>query len=263
MDPDFTREIFEKLLKSGKITKSDSILVVGGLGAERDFFSNLSFRNVTISNIAKDNENAMLPFDYVQQDMNHLSFPDASFDFVFVSASLHHCSSPVGGFLEMYRVARKGTIVVESRDSLLMRSAQRIGLIPNYEISAVRHNKSLNGGVDNTNIPNYVFRWSERDFKRLVSSFNPMGPHEFIFLYKFNPYLDQIAGVDSDKIEYLSLKVAVLLIKPFMFFLKNQRNLFGVVILKPRLPQDLFPWLKIEMKSGKIVFNSEYKGVYG
>jgi len=257
MDVGYNKKVFERLLKLKKIQKSDRILVIGGLEAERDFFVSLNFKNVTISNISEIKRNLIAPFKFTRQNINHLTFRDNSFDFVFVSASLHHSSSPASSLLEMYRVAKKGIIVTEVRDSAMARLGQKIGMIPEYEIAAVVGNRFSRGGVDNTEIPNYVYRWTERELKKIVSSFNPTGKHEFIFFYKFSPSFshDKLMG---KKLKYYLLKFMAIIAIPFVFLIKNQGNIFSAVVLKPHIPKDLFPWLKI--KKNKITFNPKFKG---
>ena len=69
----------------------------------------------------------------------------------------------------MYRVARKGIIVIESRRSLLMQIANRLGLSPEYEVEAVVGSELERGGVDNTAIPNYIYRWTEDELMRAIN----------------------------------------------------------------------------------------------
>ena len=51
--------------------------------------------------------------EFSNQDMNSLTFEDNSFDFVFIKESLHHMSKPYLGLYEMFRVAKKGVILIE------------------------------------------------------------------------------------------------------------------------------------------------------
>jgi SAM-dependent methyltransferase len=257
MDIDFNKKTFEKMEKMGLIGKQDSILVVGGLKPERDLFVFLGFKNVTISNIINMESGAFSPFGYIQQDARRLNFPCGSFDFVFVSASLHHCSSPVGALLEMYRVAKKGIVLTEARDSFVMRLAQRLKIVRSYECEAITGGNIKSGGVDNTEIPNYVYRWTERELEKIVSSFNPVGNHKFLFFYKFSPSFSQ-ARLAGNNLRYFALKFTAILFEPVALLFKKQSNFFSAVILKPRIPADLFPWLKAE--GGKVVFNREFKG---
>jgi len=60
------------------------------------------------------------------------------------------------------------------------------------------------------------------------------------------------------KVKYYSLKIMATLIRPFVFLLKKQSNSFGAIILKPNIPQDLYPW--VMLKDNKIVFNTKFNG---
>ncbi len=74
------------------------------------------------------------------QDVERLGFTDRAFDFVVVHQGLHHCHSPHRGLLEMYRVARRGVLAFEPRDTRLVRLGVRLGFGQEYEIAAVAEN---------------------------------------------------------------------------------------------------------------------------
>jgi len=258
MDIKFNQKIFRRLLKLNRISKKDSILAVGAVKAERDFFMDLNFKNVTILNITKFKTSAVSPFKYINSDITKLKLPDGCFDFVFVSASLHHCSSPVGAFCQMYRVAKKGVIVTEPRDSLIVRLGQKAKIIPEYELEAVTDNGFVHGGTNDTAVPNYIYRWTEREFEKIVKSLNPIGKHKFLFFYKFNPSFSQAKLIDH-RLKYYLLRFIALLMWPLTLLFRKQGNTLGVVIFKPQIPKDLFPWLKVG-KNRKIVFNRTFCG---
>ena len=48
----------------------------------------------------------------------------------------------------------------------------KLKLSEEYELSAIKKNITT-GGVDNTSIPNYVYRWTEREIIKLMKSFRP------------------------------------------------------------------------------------------
>ena len=104
---------------------------------------------------------------------------DSSYDYCVAHASIHHSSQPHRAITEMYRVA-KGILLIESNDSLLMRIAVKLKLAEEYEVSAVKNGST---GVDETYIPNYVYRWTEREIEKLIKSFKPNLNHEIIFKY--------------------------------------------------------------------------------
>ncbi len=49
-----------------------------------------------------------------------------------------------------------GILAFEARDSLLMRIVTKLNLAQEYEHAAVFYNNCSHGGVNNTQIPNYV-----------------------------------------------------------------------------------------------------------
>ena len=53
-----------------------------------------------------------------------------------------------------------------------------------YELSAVKKNINT-GGVDNTNVPNYVYRWTEREIIKLIKSYKPEINHKIYFDYGY------------------------------------------------------------------------------
>jgi SAM-dependent methyltransferase len=251
----FAESVLEKLVADGTMAQSDSVIGVCSSERERDVFSHLAFQNVMLTNIDAQAGDRFHPFDWSYQDAQELQFAAGSFDFAFVADGLHHCSCPHRALLEMYRVARKGIVIVESRDSLLMRTANRLGLSPEYEVEAVVGCEFKAGGVDNSAIPNYIYRWTESDFKKAIRSFDPCGNQTFRFFYGLNlPY--ELAGWKKSSLKIRVITVTAPLLRGATYFFKKQRNTFGMVALKPHIPRDLWPWLKVEDED--IVFNREY-----
>ena len=157
----------------------DSILVVAGSYNDRDVFNKLGYSNVTISNLdTRIEKDEFMPFDWSYQDAENLTYPDKSFDYVVVHEGLHHCFSPHRALLSMYSVARKGIIFFEARDSFVMQVAAYFNFTLNYEHSAVFYNDMKYGGVNNTSIPNYIYRWTEREVEKTIRSFYPYAKPE-------------------------------------------------------------------------------------
>jgi ubiquinone/menaquinone biosynthesis C-methylase UbiE len=252
----FVQSTLERLVEDKVLAPSDSILVVCGGDAECVLFVEMEFPNVVISNLDERMlSDQFAPLDWSFQDAQDLTYEDASFDFVFVSDGLHHCASPHRALLEMYRVARKGIIVFESRDSLLMHTANRLGLSPEYELEAVINNDFCYGGVDNTQIPNFIYRWTEQDFEKTIKSFDPVGKQKFRYFYGVNlPY--ETATYKKTRLKYYAIKIADPFLKLFTRLFKKQCNSFAMVALKPQVPDDLWPWLAVEDEA--IVFQRAY-----
>jgi SAM-dependent methyltransferase len=257
----FVESVLAELLEEGVLTTSDSVIGVCAGSRERDLFAELGFTNVLITNLDDriTDEAAFAPFDWSLQDAQNLSIPDAAFDFAFVADGLHHCSSPHKALLEMYRVSRKGLVVVESRDNLLMRVATSAGLSPEYEVEAVIGNDFKLGGVDNTAIPNYIYRWTENEFKKTISSFDPSGKHVFRFSYGLNLPFER-AKMKKTNAKLYAVRLTEPLVKAFTGIFRKQRNTLAMVALKPRLPQDLWPWLTIGREG--IEFDRTYAGAH-
>jgi SAM-dependent methyltransferase len=256
MRTSFVESVLESLLSDGTIARSDSVVSVCAGTREREVFASVGLPNAMITNVdERDAGDRYAPFEYSYQDAHNLTFADGSFDFSFVTDGLHHCSAPHQALLEMYRVARKGIIVVESRDSLLMRTATRFGLSPEYEVEAVIGSEFVRGGRDNTCVPNYIYRWTEADFEKSIQSFDPVGKHTFQFFYDLNlPY--ELAEWKKSSLKLRVIRVADPLLRGMTRVFKRQCNTLAMVALKPRIPEDLWPWLTVE--DGQIVFNRRY-----
>lgn len=235
------------------LNKNTSILVVGGGETDRDVFIDLGFKNVVISNLdSRLKGNEFAPYQWNFQKAEELTYDDLEFDFVVVHAALHHCESPHRALLEMYRVAKIGLIAFESRDSLLMNFLEKIELSPTYEHVAVYYNDGKFGGVNNTEIPNYIYRWTEREIQKTISSYAPFAKHQFLYQYGN----DIPSSVSLEKKSVLKNTI-ISLVKPFykMFTIlfPKQQNLFAFYVNKPDTLHDLHEWLKLENE--KIKFN--------
>jgi ubiquinone/menaquinone biosynthesis C-methylase UbiE len=111
--------------------------------------------------------------------MQDLPCNDDSYDYVIIHTSIHNCSKPHAAVLEMLRVAKYGLIFIESRDCFLTKLSCSLGLSEIYEYSAVRNDDRE--GVDNTNVPNFVYRWTEREVLKLVNSYKPLNKYKIFF----------------------------------------------------------------------------------
>jgi hypothetical protein len=61
------------------------------------------------------------------------------------------------------------------------RSGVTLGLIEVFELSAVIGNGGECAGVNYTSVPNYVYRWTERDFQKTICCADPTGRPAFRF----------------------------------------------------------------------------------
>jgi SAM-dependent methyltransferase len=239
----FYRRALERLLADGALTREMSVLVTCGGDLDRDVFRSLGFAQVTITNLDERlGEDAFAPYTWSHADAEALPFPDGSFDWTVVSAGLHHCRSPHRAVLELYRVARKGILGLESRDSASMRLAATLRLVDDYEVTAVAAHDFLAGGVANTAVPNYVYRWTERELEKTIASFAPHAQHRFLYLRELEiPWSVVEAGGGK---RTRALRVLLPLVRLLVRFVPSQANLFAFAVLKPEASDCLQPWLR-------------------
>ncbi len=243
---DTRTSFYSATIKKWITDKKSFVLIVGGGETDRNVFNNAGFENVVISNLdSRLKGDEFAPYAWSFQKAEDLSYGDAEFDFVVIHAALHHCESPHRALLEMYRVAKIGLIAFESRDSLLIRFLEKVGLTQSYEHVAVYYNDGKFGGVNNSEIPNYIYRWTEREIEKTISSYAPFTKHRFGYQY----------GNDTPSIAVLEKKslfkrIFISLVKPFYqvfaLLFPKQQNLFAFYVLKPDVSKDLFEWLKLE-----------------
>jgi SAM-dependent methyltransferase len=169
----FYERTLQQLLDDGLVERGWRVLVVAGGQVDREAFAATGFTDVTVTNLSEDGDE--------RQDAEALTYEDEAFDFAVISAGLHHCASPHKALLELYRVARHGILALEARDSSLMRLAQRIGVVDDYELTAVADNGFAAGGVRNTAVPNFVYRWTEREVEKTIASAAPQRTHRFVW----------------------------------------------------------------------------------
>jgi len=227
MKAGFVEAVTDALLAEGVLAPSDSVVAVCAGLRERELLVERGFSRAVISNL--DAEGDVAPFDWSRQDAQQLGFENDSFDFALVVAGLHHCASPHQALVEMYRVARKGIVAIEARDSVLTKAAVRLGLASEYELSAVAAHGYRAGGVDDTSIPNFIYRWTEAEFRKVIRSADPTGEPSFRFFHSLDV---------PDRMPVASVAGPVLGTLARLF--PRLSNTIAMVALRPRR---LWPWL--------------------
>jgi len=254
----------ERLIFYGNIVakvitdRQASILVCGGGIRDKETFDALGFLNVTISNLdSRMESNQYKPYGWIRENISDLSLADNEYDYVVVHAALHHCRSPHRALTEMYRVARRAVLAFEARDSAVMRILENLNLTQTYECTAVFFNDCKFGGVENSDVPNFVFRWTEREVRKTIQSYNPVAEHKIRFFYATG-----IPSSASAEKKGLAKRFFLSALKPFyILFVRifpKQQNLFAFYIEKPILPDDLFEWLQFNQITGSVNFNSKW-----
>ena len=243
------------------------LLVLGGSDEDIGSLRTLGFQNLTLSNLASAlDTSAIGPIDNglktVAIDAEDLAVPDNAYDVVLAHEVLHHCRSPHRALCEMLRVSRKYVIFMEPNDSLAMRLLVRMHLSFPYELAAVVDHDCKSGGLRDTAVPNYVYRWNKNELSKTVSSFLA----EYMFSVSAHPYWDfnidekELALRKQTKLSVITNAVgAKKFITSLKFgqrflnrvpFLRDQGNKFLCLVEKRG---ELKPWLAFE--ENKIIFN--------
>ena len=197
--------------------KKSKILVLGAGKLDQKIFKNLGFVNVTYTNIENSKEDNLNQFN----NIHDIKLKDNSFEFCVAHACIHHSSKPHLAILELFRVCSEGSLIIEANDSLLTRIACKLKLSEEYELSAVEKNV-ISGGVDNTNIPNYVYRWTEREVMKLMKSFRPDLKHKIDFDY-------------AHQLKFTNSRFINLLFDIFFQFLENKKIFYQYIFKKMKI----------------------------
>ena len=249
----FYQKILNKIVKNHIISLDDNILVVAGGEKDRNAFYSCGFKNVTITNLDAHQEiRDYKPYSWKMEDAEKLSFEDNEFDWVFVHDGLHHCASPHTALCEMLRVSKKGIGAFESKDSLLNWLANKLKLVPSYEIEPCILSEGKYGGIRNSQIPNHVYKWTEREVKKTVNSYTPQYQHKFTFYYGLTIPIHRLS-MSKNIFKKIFAYIGKIVLPIFTFFFKSQGNLFAFIVKKN---VKLQPWLKIE--NNEILFDLDY-----
>ena len=238
----FYEDSLAAMLAANDFGRGDRVLVVCGGELDKATLAGLGFTNVVISNLDERAGSAIAPFAWARQDAERLTYADGEFDVVMVHAGLHHCHSPHRALLEMFRVARKCVVVFEARDSLMMRLAVRFGFTFDYELEAVTDDNFEHGGVANGPVPNFVYRWTEREIEKTIASFDPGHQHVFRYYYGLRVPIERLLNTRQTALRLLA-SVLTPALKLFTRLFPTQCNEFAFSIGKTG---NLKPWMESE-----------------
>jgi SAM-dependent methyltransferase len=219
----------------------ESVLVVCGGRYDQRTLEAIGIKSAVISNVSPhQGVKTYGSYAWEFQDAEDITRPDRSFDWVIVHAGLHHCASPHRAFCEMLRVARKGVLVIESRDSFVLGIAKRFGLVPDFELEPALLSGGKSGGYRDTPIPNYIYRWTEREVEKTVASFDPAHRNVIEYHYGWRLPMQRIAMAKNPFVRAV-VKMADAGKWLFEKLLPRQGNCFGIVVRKTG---ELQPWMK-------------------
>lgn len=246
MQQDFYSEVVGELLRSGVLSPELEILVLCGGATDKAVLSRSGFTNVTISNVdPRADPKAFAPYRWSFQDAERLTLADDAVDFCIVHSGLHHCRSPHRALLEMYRVARRGLLLFEPYDNLVTRIGVKLRIGQDYEHASVYCNEGHYGGVENTEIPNYVYRFTEREIIKTIHSYAPYARHDIRFFHRMRVPWTQLRRRRNQTF-YRLVRLSTPALKLVELCFPRQANNFAAVVRKPELPAALHPWLRQE-----------------
>jgi SAM-dependent methyltransferase len=244
-DPTFAARTLRKLIAAGSVDPRWRTLVVCGGPFDELLLQDFGFTDHLITSIVPELP-AVSRFQHA--DAQNLPFEDGSFDLVMVHAGLHHCASPHRALTEMYRVASKMVIAFEAQDSRIVRAFARTGIVLTYEFDEVNEKKT-GGGVNNTTVPNYIYRWTRREVEKVIRTYDAAREprirffSEFVFFEQFlkeDGFLAKTGWAKTVGPQQVGRLVALAL--PVLnFVLPRSGNSFAIVIDKREAA--LHPWL--------------------
>jgi len=261
--------VLASAVKGFGMSLDERVLIVGGSAEDEQTLRQAGFKHIVNSNLPTDMDR-MAGGDSAREqhlalDAEQLELPTDSFDLVFASEVLHHCASPHRALCEMIRVSRRYVLFMEPNDSLAMNALVKMKFSFPYELSAVIDHEYQSGGLRDSNIPNFIYRWNEHEVFKTVSAYIP----ERMFSVRGYPYWDfRVSKEDLDlrKATRIGSITSVMgtgnfisLLRAAQFFLNwipglsGQGNKFFCCIEKS---PDLKPWMAREDE--KVVFNRQF-----
>jgi len=186
-------KLLRQLICQEVIKLDDTVLVQFAGSFDEVVCEEVGLTHCTFANIAPDTHSTGHG-SAVKFDAHRMPQSARSFDHVIGHSGLHHCSRPHEALHEMYRLARKTVIFVENQDSLMMRAATRLGVVKWHELPAVIDGGYTSGGVDGTGVPNFVYRWTRREVRKAIASFDPAYDVPIQFHVEWNLGTERVAS---------------------------------------------------------------------
>lgn len=238
----FYLEVLLKELKVGTLQLKDRILVVCGGNLDRVTLLEAGFSNVVISNLAPHNDHEEYsPFVWQYQNAEQLESDDESFDVAIVHSGLHHCYNPNQGLAELCRVSKKMVIMFEPYDTWITRLGAVLGYGQQYEDTAVHENNGLRGGVANTEIPNYVYRYSDSEVRKFARAFMPYGESPIRIYRALRINVGRFKKL-KNPLYRISFKLAYPILRGLSVIIPCFNNNCSFAIQKPSA-KDYHPWI--------------------
>ena len=218
------------------ISKDSNLLLISASENEINILRELGYNNFSITFHDINNEKKLMEKGFLfnknlfKSDIRNMKFENHSFDYVVTNATIHHVDLPHNAITEMYRVSKKGVLIIESNDSLIVRLACKLNLAEEFEVSSVNEKQKL-GGILDTGIPNYVYRWTEREIIKIIKSYDPLNINYIKFDYDND--LSNIKTKDNFLPDAF-IKIVKLFAKIFFFIFKKQQNCLSIFLDKTK-----------------------------
>jgi hypothetical protein len=142
---------------------------------------------------------------------------------------------------------RKCALAFESRDSLLMRTAIRLGLTIDYELEAVTSEGFESGGMQNGPVPNFNYRWTERSVIDTVASYDPAYKQKIDFFYELRIPVLRFMQTGRPLMRLVGLAL-IPFSRLFRWVAPRQCNEFAFAI---RRTGELQPWMETDTRMSR------------
>ena len=143
-------------------------------------------------------------------------------------------------------MSRRGILIIEPADNIFTAMGVKIGIGQEYEQAAVYGNDLRFGGVRNTCIPNYVYRFTAEEIRKTVRCLKPESQLKFTFSFHF------VAPWSALLMRKSGLRLlSVMTMRPLFFLLHRMlphvfANQVVALVIKPSGLEGLQPWLRRE-----------------
>jgi len=174
----FVKQSVIEYFKHLKGSKLGTVLALGANHVEAETLIRFPFDKIILTGITPPDDitKQIMKKDrrvsYSIENIEKLSFKNASFDLVFVKEALHHVPRPILGLYEMLRVSKKAIIFIEPADTLLGRVLEKLKISSLYEKNQVGNKRYRD---------NYVYRWGHREIVKILNSYYLESGYSVIF----------------------------------------------------------------------------------
>lgn len=218
------------------LSKDSSFLLISASENEINILRELGYSKFSITFHDENNlkglekKGFILNKNLFKCDIRNIEFGNESYDYVVTNATIHHVDVPHAAVTEMYRISKKGVLIIESKDSLALRLACKLKLAEEFEVSSIDE-KLKSGGLLDKGIPNYVYRWTEREIYKLLNSYDPLISNHIKF-----DYANDLTNIKAKKGFFFNfiLIIVKFFAKIYFYIFKKEQNCFSIFIDKTK-----------------------------